>query len=70
MLNFKNISFSYGSNLAVDQLSLQVNPGEIYGLLGPNGAGKSTAVMLAIGLLAPDNGLVEINGQSPAKPEV
>jgi len=70
VLNFKNISFSYGSNLAVDQLSLRVNPGEIYGLLGPNGAGKSTAVMLAIGLLSPDKGLVEINGQSPAKPEV
>ncbi|MCP4144232.1 MAG: ABC transporter ATP-binding protein [bacterium] len=70
MLNFKNISFSYGSNLAVDQLSLQVNPGEIYGLLGPNGAGKSTSVMLAIGFLTPDNGVVEINGQSPAKPEV
>ncbi len=70
VLNFKNISFSYGSNLAVDQLSLQVNPGEIYGLLGPNGAGKSTSVMLAIGFLTPDNGVVEINGQSPAKPEV
>jgi len=70
VLNLTNISFSYGSNLAVDQLSLQVNPGEIYGLLGPNGAGKSTTVMLAIGLLAPDMGSVEINGQSPAKPEV
>ena len=55
----------------MDDLSLEVEEGEIFGLLGPNGAGKSTTVSLAVGLLTPDAGLVDIAGKGPpTSPEV
>ena len=49
--------------VAVDGLSLEIRPGEIFGLLGPNGAGKSTTVHLAVGLLTPDEGRVDDRGR-------
>ena len=55
----------YGGLLAVDGLCLEAHTGEILGLLGPNGAGKTTTVGLATGLLAPDEGRVEIAGAGP-----
>jgi ABC-2 type transport system ATP-binding protein len=55
----------YGGLVAVDGLSLEVHGGEILGLLGPNGAGKTTTVGIATGLLAPDEGRVEIAGAGP-----
>ncbi|HEY6546637.1 MAG TPA: ABC transporter ATP-binding protein [Vicinamibacteria bacterium] len=56
---------------AVDGLSLEVRPGEVFGLLGPNGAGKTTTVALATGLLSPDEGQVELVGLgSPRDPRV
>lgn len=48
--------------IAVDGLSLEVAPGEVYGLLGPNGAGKTTTIRMIIGLLRPDRGYAEIAG--------
>lgn len=65
MLELNDVCKSYGSQRAVDGLSLQINPGEVFGLLGPNGAGKSTTCALITGLLAPDRGSVRINGQDP-----
>lgn len=47
---------------AVDQLSLRVDPGEVYGLLGPNGAGKTTTLRMVLGLLEPDGGFAEVDG--------
>jgi sodium transport system ATP-binding protein len=56
---------------AVDQVSFQVNPGEIYGLLGPNGAGKTTTLRMISGLLHPSAGRVFINGTDVTdQPEV
>jgi ABC-2 type transport system ATP-binding protein len=49
--------------VAVDDLSLAVTPGEVFGLLGPNGAGKSTTINLAVGLLSPDAGRIDLAGQ-------
>jgi ABC-2 type transport system ATP-binding protein len=71
MLTISNVRKSYGNLVAVDGLSLSVEPGEIFGLLGPNGAGKSTTVHMAVGLLRPDAGSVTI-GQAgaPTRPEV
>jgi ABC-2 type transport system ATP-binding protein len=70
MLQIENLTKRYGSLLAVDGLSLQVQSGEIFGFLGPNGAGKSTVVNLAVGLLKPDGGRIQIgthgNPESPA----
>jgi ABC-2 type transport system ATP-binding protein len=60
---------SYGATLAVDGVSLEIRPGEIFGLLGPNGAGKSTTIGMLSGLLRPDAGRVDIGGDDPGRPE-
>ncbi len=62
MLRLSNLERRFGDVTAVDGLSLNVQQGEIFGLLGPNGAGKTTTVHMAMGLLAPDRGSVEIEG--------
>jgi ABC-2 type transport system ATP-binding protein len=70
-LTLSGLHKRYGETVAVDGLSLSVNPGEVLGLLGPNGAGKSTTVHLAMGLLRPDQGEVRVEGLgSPRQPEV
>jgi ABC-2 type transport system ATP-binding protein len=56
---------AYGNVVAVDDVSLSVAEGEIFGILGPNGAGKTTAVECAIGLRAPDAGTVRLLGLDP-----
>src|ERR1700674_3846544 len=53
---------AYGKRLAVDHLDLLVDRGELFGFLGPNGAGKTTTIRMALGLVAPTNGSVEILG--------
>ena len=53
----------FGGVVAVDDLSLEVNKGEIIGLIGPNGAGKTTAFNVITGVYAPTNGAVELNGE-------
>ena len=55
----------YGSTLAVDDVSLQVQEGEIFGILGPNGAGKTTTVECAVGLRSHDAGTIRVFGLDP-----
>ena len=64
MLKLENVSKSYGSDgmKAVDSISFEVKPGEIFGFLGPNGAGKTTTLKMIVGLLKPDEGNIFING--------
>jgi ABC-2 type transport system ATP-binding protein len=62
VLTLTDLRKAYGATVAVDGLSLRVEPGEVLGLLGPNGAGKSTTVQLALGLLTPDAGTVVVDG--------
>ena len=57
------LSKSYGTRLAVDKLDLEVDRGELFGFLGPNGAGKTTTIRMALGLIAPTGGSVEILGR-------
>jgi ABC-2 type transport system ATP-binding protein len=58
----KEISKSYGAQLAVNKVSFEVQTGEIVGFIGPNGAGKSTTMKMITGTLSPDSGSVKING--------
>ena len=64
ILEFKDISLSYGNRLILDNLSFKINEGQIFGMLGPNGVGKSTIFNLITGLINPNNGKIKINGQN------
>lgn len=57
----------YGRQTAVDQLSLVIEPGEIFGLLGPNGAGKTTILLMLLGLSEPTSGTARVLGLDPAR---
>ncbi|MHB8793033.1 MAG: ABC transporter ATP-binding protein [Thermoleophilia bacterium] len=61
---------SYGRGiLAVDELSMKVRRGEVYGFVGPNGAGKTTTMRMLLGLMRPTSGRCELLGKSPGTPE-
>lgn len=62
LLSLNSISKSFGSQVAVRDLSFTVEPGEIFGLLGPNGAGKTTTIRLALDLFKPDSGTIDVFG--------
>jgi len=62
VIEISNLVKKYGDHMAVDHLSLTVEPGKIYGLLGPNGAGKSTTMNIVTGYIGADGGTVKING--------
>jgi ABC-type multidrug transport system ATPase subunit len=63
VLRMRNLPKQYGQRLAVDNLNLEVRRGEIFGFLGPNGAGKTTTIRMALGLIDPTSGSVEILGK-------
>ena len=62
MLNIEHLTKTYGSQKAVDDLSLHIRPGEIFGFIGHNGAGKSTTLKCTVGILQFDSGKITING--------
>lgn len=62
MIEISNLVKKYGDHVAVDHLSLIVEPGKIYGFLGPNGAGKSTTMNMITGYLGATSGEIRING--------
>ncbi len=66
MLSLHSVTKRYGALVALNDVSLDIAPGEFFGLLGPNGAGKSTLMSLASGLRTPDSGTVSLNGQALA----
>ncbi|HFB66384.1 MAG TPA: ABC transporter ATP-binding protein [Aeromonadales bacterium] len=65
MIQIQHVSKSFDSLKAVDDFSLTISKGEIFGLLGPNGAGKSTTISMSCGLLSADSGKITINALSP-----
>lgn len=62
MIQVESLSRRYGSQLAVNDVSFRVKPGEIVGFLGPNGAGKTTTLRMLTGYLAPTSGSIRIDG--------
>ena len=62
-LSVQNISFSYGSNQVLQDISFEINKGEFWAVIGPNGVGKSTLFRCILGLLQPANGSVSIDGR-------
>ncbi len=65
VITVKNLRKSYGSTVAVDDISFDVAQGEIFAILGPNGAGKTTTVETIVGLRRPDRGSVSVLGIDP-----
>ena len=62
ILEVNNLSKTYKNFKAIDDISFQVNKGDIYGFLGPNGAGKSTTLRMILGLIKPNEGEIKLNG--------
>lgn len=67
VLELKGVSKYFGKHKVIDTVSLEVKEGEIYGFLGPNGAGKTTTIKMILGLLAIDEGSIQINGYDVQK---
>ena len=67
MIDIQNLSFSYGSNAVLQNISLTLEEGRIYGLLGENGVGKTTLLTLLCGLKKTDEGTISIDGFDPYK---
>lgn len=69
MISVKNLSFSYGSQEVLKDISMEVLEGNIYGLLGENGVGKTTLLTLLCGLKKPKQGSIDVDGRDPVKRE-
>jgi lipopolysaccharide export system ATP-binding protein len=63
IIEFNNVSLSYGNRLILDNINFKINQGQIFGMLGPNGVGKSTIFNLITGLISPRNGIIKIAGE-------
>ena len=63
IIEFENVTLSYGNRLILDNISFRINESEIFGMLGPNGVGKSTIFNLITGLIIPKSGKIKINGE-------
>ena len=69
MITVKNLAFSYGSAPVLNNTSLELSNGNIYGLLGENGVGKTTLLTLLCGLKKPQKGSIEVDGRDPFRRE-
>ncbi len=67
IIEFKDISLSYGNRLILENISFKINEGQIFGMLGPNGVGKSTIFNLITGLISPGSGKIKIAGEDVTK---
>ncbi len=67
IIEFQNVTLSYGNRIILDNISFKINEGQIFGMLGPNGVGKSTIFNLITGLINPKHGKIKINGEDVSK---
>ena len=63
-IDVENVSHKFGERIALDGITLQVMPGEMYGLLGPNGSGKTTLFRMLCTMLPPDHGRIRLLGKN------
>jgi lipopolysaccharide export system ATP-binding protein len=63
LIEFKNVSLSYGNRLILDNISFNISEGQIFGILGPNGVGKSTIFNLITGIVNPKSGIIKIQDE-------
>ena len=63
IIEFDNVTLSYGNRIILDNISFKINEGQIFGMLGPNGVGKSTIFNLITGLIKPKHGKIRIDGE-------
>ena len=63
LIEFENVSLSYGNRLILDNINFKINESEIFGMLGPNGVGKSTIFNLITGLITPQTGKIKVNDE-------
>ena len=63
IIEFDNVSLSYGNRLILDNINFKINESQIFGMLGPNGVGKSTIFNLITGLIKPKSGKIKISGE-------
>jgi len=68
LVTSEHLTKTYGERLAVDDVTLTVHAGEVYGFLGPNGAGKTTTLRMLLGLVRPTSGRATVLGQPPGDP--
>ena len=62
IVKFDNLTKYYGPVLAVDNVSLEIEPGEIFGYLGPNGSGKTTTIRCMMDFIRPSSGVITVEG--------
>ena len=67
IIEFKNVTLSYGKRIILDNINFKINEGQIFGMLGPNGVGKSTIFNLITGLINPKHGKIKINGEDVSR---
>ena len=67
MIHAENLSKKFGTITAVDNISFDIEKGQIFGFLGPNGAGKTTTIRMLSTLIAPTEGKIAIDGRDPKK---
>ena len=67
IVEIQNVSFAYNGQTALQDVSLEIRPGDFMAMIGPNGGGKTTLVKLILGLLKPDTGVIRVTGQSAQK---
>ena len=69
-LQIQNVTKTFGKKTAVDNVSFDIYPGEVFGFLGPNGAGKTTTIKLMTGILTPDEGTITMAGHDMARDRI
>ena len=67
IISFQDVDFSYSSEPILEDVNLKIHPGEFVSIIGPNGGGKTSLLLLALGMLRPNRGTVQVFGRAPER---